>query len=196
MISLYATVFQMAISLTLWWPCKYFAQKLAFPEQNMSFPQVVRDYIHIRKFSTLMNHTFGNFVTCYLLNTSVYYAVAFYGISHWSAVVTRMFYLGGAVIILVISADVTKQVQSMKEWLSYNTNVDLIPQDMLQVMWQELETNQVAIRGSNVYPVTYSLVSNVGNTCIYLFPSYIIYQITKYFHALLYRWLETLSCFS
>lgn len=56
------------------------------------------------------------------------------------------------------------KICNLKEWLSEDNNRREIPTDQLQLTLNELDTHTVAIKGSNIIPVTYSLLANVCNT--------------------------------
>lgn len=53
----------------------------------------------------------------------------------------------------------------LKTWLSVDENRRDVPLDELQLVLQELALkDDVGIRGSNVFTITYSLVANVSDT--------------------------------
>lgn len=53
----------------------------------------------------------------------------------------------------------------LKTWLSVDENRRDVPLDELQLVLQELALkDDVGIRGSNVFTITYSLVVNVSDT--------------------------------
>lgn len=53
-------------------------------------------------------------------------------------------------------------MESFKRWLSHEDNRQDIPGDQIPFIINELDTNSVAIKGNNVFPVTYGLVANVS----------------------------------
>lgn len=60
------------------------------------------------------------------------------------------------------------QVNKLKEWLIFDENPEKVPSDELLTLMNDLDNCRVAMKGSGVYPVTYSGLAKV-QTLIFLF---------------------------
>lgn len=136
----------------------------------------VENYLKsIKILSKLINQVFGSHVTIFVLEAVVYYATSFdqvfieshrgdggRGHQEYGAMIRLVFYFTSACIILLFSADVCHQMNRLKEWLGREENRGEVPQDCLMIVLNEVDSNLVAVRGSDIFPVTYTLVANVS----------------------------------
>ncbi len=136
----------------------------------------VKNYLKSLKIlSKLINQVFGSNVTIFLLEAVVYYATSFdqvfieshrvdggSGHQEYGAMIRLIFYFTSACIILLLSADVCHQMNRLKEWLGQEENRAEVPQDCLMMILNEVDSGLVAVRGNDIFPVTYTLVANVS----------------------------------
>lgn len=54
------------------------------------------------------------------------------------------------------------QMDSFKEWFGLERNRKNIPVEEVPFLLNEINTHAVAIKGNNIFPVTYSLAANVS----------------------------------
>lgn len=67
-------------------------------------------------------------------------------------------------------------MNTLKAWLSKEENRRGIPFDQLHMITNELDTYAVSIKGSDIFPITHSLVANVSfNKGSYIYK--LIFQI-------------------
>lgn len=111
-------------SLTLWMSANQLSQHIKFQtECDLKKPVILweilyKEYKKLQILAEMINNVIGAHITCYLLSTIVYYAIKFdqmisgaplSGLD-WSRVPVLIFYIGCACTVLIVSADVCRQV--------------------------------------------------------------------------------------
>ncbi len=112
-------------ALTVWIASNQFAQKIKYQtgegkRKHVSVWEILyEDYRQLKLLTELVNNVVGSQLTFYLLGTIVYYAITFDQLisgallfeSHWSRVFLLIFNVGGVCGVLLVSADVCRQVK-------------------------------------------------------------------------------------
>ncbi|CAL8072516.1 unnamed protein product [Orchesella dallaii] len=130
----------------------------------LEWPEIYNRYKSIRKLAAMINQAFGSLVTAFMAE-----AIIFYSISLDATLTTNDFFKKANMLhfycttfgILFISADICNQMVAIKSWLANDENRKKVPYDEMQIVLYDLLTNEVGIRGSNVFTITYSLVANI-----------------------------------
>lgn len=51
---------------------------------------------------------------------------------------------------------------SIKDWLAFQKNQKVVPVEQLTMVLNQIDTNAVALKGNNVFTITYSTLANVN----------------------------------
>lgn len=159
--------------LTLWTSAKDFneALKEKVGKMEAKWEMVEMNWRRLQMLTKLINKAYGSNVTVFIAEVVVYYAISFNQVfiegtgsigEELSAMIRLVLYFGSACFILLLAADVGHQVQELKTWFGREGNRRQVKQDYIFVMLNEVDTGAVAIRGHDVFPVTYTLVANVS----------------------------------
>lgn len=153
-------------------------EKLAEKGKQFSGGVTAEKWLRIEKYlrslhllGQLINSAFGSNVTLFLIECVVYYAtsidqVFFEGASFengaWARKLSLTFFFLNACLILIVAADITQQMNTIKEWLSVDENRKQVPADQVHVILNEVDSNLVALKGNSIFPITYALLANVS----------------------------------
>lgn len=130
--------------------------------------EIYKQYLSLKQLSKMINSLVGLSVTCSLVAGILEYAIGLdeVFVEKTSAQLANsagiIFYFFNKIAFIMISADVCRRISGFKEWLSVDENRVGIPPDQLSFIVNELDTNVVAIKGSNIFPVTHALAANVS----------------------------------
>jgi len=128
---------------------------------------IYKQYLSLKQLTNMINSVIGPSVTCALFAGILEYAIGLDEIfveksSQLKNSAAIIFYFLSKISFVLISADVCRKMTTFKEWLSVDENRVGIPSDQLSFIINELDTNVVAIKGSNIFPLTYGLAANVS----------------------------------
>ncbi len=124
MLGFYYDLLILMSALTLWISASQLTHKTQLQSEDTSKTSILlwkilyKDYKHIKTLAEMINNAIGLNITCFLLTSIVDYAISFDQLvsggssfsSHWSRVSTLLFYFGSACGILLVSADICRQV--------------------------------------------------------------------------------------
>lgn len=54
-------------------------------------------------------------------------------------------------------------MKTLKHWMSQVENRWKLRQDQVTIILNEIDDNVVSIKGSNIYPLTFSIIANVSS---------------------------------
>ncbi len=129
---------------------------------------IYSQYLSLKQLTNMINPIIGFSVTCSLAAGVLEYAIGLDEVfvektaSQLANSAGIIFYFFNKITFIMISADVCRKISGFKEWLSVDENRVGIPPDQLSFIVNELDTNVVAVKGSNIFPVTYALAANVS----------------------------------
>lgn len=162
----FTDLFVVMAVLTLNMATRCFSSKLR-SNGSMSWQKVHGEYKSLKKLSVLINTLIGTNVALFVPFATVYFATSlehvFLGnlpMDFGRMARTAFFYLDELTILLV-SADVCHRLASLGDWIADDKHRDTVPVRDLQYVLFELDQHTVAIKGRNIFPITYSLVGNV-----------------------------------
>lgn len=154
-----------------------------------SWIKIDREYKCLLKLADKINEAIGLNVTCFLVIQILDLSTTFHDafllesviLVQWNKILRLVFYSFFAFTIVYFSVDVAKHMRVMKEWLTFpvysnslktgqkwnhNAAIRCIPADRIQLYLYDLETHAISIKASNIFPLTYSSLANVGRACI------------------------------
>lgn len=174
--------------LTMWTVVDGFVYSLN-GDKLLSADEVISEYESIKELCSLFNRTLGSLVTYFLVDVTLIYAINmgnfFRGLAGFVFTLSFTFFF---IIILVLAADVVHKVQQrilpiniselfklpdffsmlgqmnrLKIWLGKPKNRNGISGgiDQIAFIMNDLDTNAVAIKGSNIYAINFSLLASV-----------------------------------
>lgn len=125
-----------------------------------------QNYEALRKMSVVISENLGTLITVFLLEFVFYFAVGFdemfdFTNSDWSLIGNMLFWFIESCGILYFAADACHKVSVVTDWFRVMEQAKYIPNFEFYLIMNEVQSNSVAIKGSNVYPITYSFVASV-----------------------------------
>lgn len=142
------------------------------PENLPTWIDIYQQFKSIKRLSRMINQYLGTNVTCFISTAILFFATSLDDIvteRQKSIMLIRVIFIYcnyGA--ILIVAADINHQIQQTEDCLTlYKEPGNAISiEDMFcaGVLRSELEKKVVAIRGSNVFPITYSHLANVSHS--------------------------------
>lgn len=139
---------------------------------NFVWSRIKEQYNSIRELSVAINRAVGSLVSLFLLESIFYYSVRFdemlaFSKLDWKEMVTFTFWLIDSSLILYFCAESCHQLNYFLDWVKIPENMKGVGDFEYLLIIQELSSNSVAIKGSNVHAVTYPLIASVSYaTCI------------------------------
>lgn len=74
-----------------------------------------------------------------------------------------LFYFGNACVIMLLAADACSRMKTFKKWLTEDGNSrKMIRADELFLMVSQVDNDELALTGSNIFALSYSLVAKVS----------------------------------
>lgn len=138
---------------------------------------IYRIYTSLKQISWCINQILGLFITCYLTAGILEYALGLdevfieKGDRDWTSSICIMFFFLDRCVVICLAADITRIMQKFKVWLAEKHNRLDIKSDQLYLIINELDKNVVAIKGSNVFPISYALAADVRREHLTTFSS-------------------------
>lgn len=127
-----------------------------------------RQYRALQRLVTLINAVFGTNMTLFLADAILYYSTGVFEVFvqdsknyDGSKVFRLSFFFLNTCVILIFSADVSHQMNVMKEWLALDRIKGNIPIDQLRIYLNDLEMRVVAVKGSNIFSLTFSVIAQI-----------------------------------
>lgn len=116
------------------------------------------------------NEVYGHMVTCLVVEIVLYYAIEFEGflasgVKHAASYIQMGFilYLLVSSMFLYFAADTNRNVGALKDWLVLKENRAVVYNSRdLTLILDQLNTNAVSVKASNVFPVTFGFVASVS----------------------------------
>lgn len=143
---------------------------------NETWLKIQANLEFLRKMSASMNKLFGQNVTLFLSESVLYYSIGFNDVfveaaaehngRDWGVMIRFLVFFGSTCAIMITAADVTYQMDSLKEWLSVEENRMQVELHHLQVLLNQVDTHLVSVKGSNIFPITYGVIANVSKLAV------------------------------
>lgn len=178
-LGVYSDICLLALALTLWTVVHSFTESLQMTshcipcnDTNMavehgkpSWEFVYRRYKLVRKYCEIINEALSHLVTGFMAEATIFYSVnldmTVVTENNWKKSCLIYFYCC-TFSILLYSANICTKMGSLKIWLADDGNRRTVPLDELQIVLGEIQANDVGIKISKVFTITYSLIANVS----------------------------------
>lgn len=156
------------------------SRKLKTDSQLGAYDTVHNNYLALKKFTSLINSMFDSNVTCFLLDAVLYYSTSFnevfiegVGFTDWNKSFRVLFFFCNMCIALLISAEIVHCMQALKDWLVFavlnpagrqlfQRKELAIPLEEIHIYINDLASDVISMKGSDVFSITYSLLANVS----------------------------------
>lgn len=181
LLAVFADLLILIITLSLWCPMKQFTGMLNKNCKKLSWTTVQYHFTSLQILSDNINNIFGGIITGFLIGTVINYSTSFdtifahgyaKSLSYFAVMkllIWTLLFFCNASAIFYFSADISHQInKTVKGWLKRSDNRRMVTVDETILLLKDLDDNSIAITGSNVFPITYSLVASVlGSTITY-----------------------------
>lgn len=164
----YYELLLLVCALTLLVLSRNFSKRLLNQQKTIGHNREIQEFYAIKEISDMINKAVGPNFACFLVICMVDYSTSFDDLFlysqdvHWSRFVTVPLYFISTCVILLLSADVCRNMDCLSDWLAVEENRRSVSVDHLIVLVSQLDKNVVALKAGRIFPITYSLVANVS----------------------------------
>lgn len=172
LISCCGYMLQLLIVYALHKVAKRFSETVGISKQigvRISWNQIDSQLTSIRNLADKINDLISSMTTCFVILLVLYFAVETEKEmsndeqSDWISALELTLFMVFGVLLLILMADVSNKMGQIKNWFLVSENRNQVqPPCHLAVILHQLEFNGVAVKASNVFPITFGVAASVS----------------------------------
>lgn len=125
----------------------------------------------IQTVADTINQALGSQVTWCLADDLLYYSTGIQPVMFKSSHLERFRYVLFYALNIgtwFICADICSKMDCLKQWLKKDDNIEWVSQEQANLVLHEAITNEIGIRGSNTFTITFSFLAGLSTKYLYI----------------------------